>query len=293
MEYIRIPKELLSSEMWRCNLSANTKLIFLDLISRAAYNRYSKTYMKQQFMLKKGELITTVRSLAKDLEFNEYTIRKAMSELVTEGLIKIEITQGTHKRNAQHFMENRTKVTICNIEHYAGRITPINNATSHEEIENLRTLNRKEEEKEIKNKKKQIIETPLKLVQKEEEQMVMLDPEAIGFKQGVCHSPWIRSLVKLTKEPQDSIEQMAMDYAEMKFHEGNLSLSIKSFRYNCKNFITNLLTKKEKNDGKERTKQQKPQQPTIPQHRIADVDISRVPGHSMSIIGRKEGKDVK
>jgi len=290
MEYIRIPKELLSSPLWMYELSNDTKIFFIHLLNKATHKSCRKTFMREIFELDAGQVVMTQRDMAKTLNTSDNEIRKHISTLTEEGLISTGITQSVRNRASQSCMKRRTVITICNLKYYIGKMNGEIYTSLRNEDGNFTALNRKEEVKEFKNKKKQIIETPLKLVQKEEEQMVMLDPEAIGFKQGICHSPWIRSLVKLTKEPQDSIEQMAMDYAEMKFHEGNLSLSIKSFRYNCKNFITNLLTKKEKNDGKERTKQQKPQQPTIPQHRIADVDITRVPGHRTSIIGRNDEK---
>ncbi|MGL4411545.1 MAG: hypothetical protein ACRCTF_05355 [Bacteroidales bacterium] len=120
--------------------------------------------------------------------------------------------------------------------------------------------------------------------------MVMLDPATVGYREGLFYLPWIRILSELTNESHESIEKMVLKFAELKFHEGNSSLGVKSFRYNCKNFITTLLSKKDKHNVKVNAKQQRAPQPACPQHRIADVDITRVPGHGMSIIGRKEGK---
>ncbi|MGL5016009.1 MAG: hypothetical protein ACRC6V_17275, partial [Bacteroidales bacterium] len=64
MEYIRLPKELLSSVMWMHELSHDTKNFFIYLLCNATYSRCSITFMKEVFDLDAGQIVMTQRDTA-------------------------------------------------------------------------------------------------------------------------------------------------------------------------------------------------------------------------------------
>ncbi|MGL5893891.1 MAG: hypothetical protein ACRCZM_04680, partial [Bacteroidales bacterium] len=67
MEYIRIPKELLSSPLWMYELSNDTKIFFIHLLNKATHKSCRKTFMREIFELDAGQVVMTQRDMAKTL----------------------------------------------------------------------------------------------------------------------------------------------------------------------------------------------------------------------------------
>ncbi|MGL4993350.1 MAG: hypothetical protein ACRC6R_04375, partial [Bacteroidales bacterium] len=76
MEYIRLPKELLSSQLWMFELNSDTKIFFIHLLSKATHKMCRAPFMGEIFELEVGEVVITQRKLAKALDIKEYQIKK-------------------------------------------------------------------------------------------------------------------------------------------------------------------------------------------------------------------------
>ncbi|MGL4411546.1 MAG: hypothetical protein ACRCTF_05360 [Bacteroidales bacterium] len=140
MDYIRIPTELLKDPDWRCELKSDTKIFFMDLLIRSTYKECEVSFMGEIFQLETGQVVITIRSLAKALDISENDVRKHLSKLVLMGLISTEVTQRPHRSYTENFKRRRTIVTICNPNLYFGKYDPVIYDLDEDEFDESYTL---------------------------------------------------------------------------------------------------------------------------------------------------------
>ncbi|MGL4992922.1 MAG: winged helix-turn-helix domain-containing protein, partial [Bacteroidales bacterium] len=154
MAYIRLPKELLSSEMWMYELNNDTKIFFIHLLSKATHKRCRATFLGEIFELEAGEVVITQRKLANTLNISENNVRKHISTLISKELITTKVTQSVRGGYAENFKNRRTVITISNTDNYTGATDPIGATSESDDEQNIYAFYRKEEIKEFNNKKK-------------------------------------------------------------------------------------------------------------------------------------------
>jgi hypothetical protein len=94
--FIKIDKRILE---WGWYSDINTKSVFLHLLLKANW----KDQKFQNLLVKRGQLVTSVKSLSKDLDLTEKQIRLCLKKLISTNEIS---TKGTNK------------FTLINIENY-------------------------------------------------------------------------------------------------------------------------------------------------------------------------------
>lgn len=119
--YIRIPHFLLEHPLWT-TMSANECRMMLYFLRTAAYKPMKGYFLRNTFMLARGQLVTTIRSLEEELTMSHQSVRTAMKGLVGRGLIKKGVTQCPNGPNESRIYGRRTLISICRPELYLGKI---------------------------------------------------------------------------------------------------------------------------------------------------------------------------
>ena len=111
--YIKIHRKIVE---WEWYSNSNTKLVFLHLLFKASY----KNTNWQGVEIKQGSLVTSLRSLAKELGLSQNQIRTALKNLIHSNDISIEATK------------KYSLITIVNWKLYQDKDThALNHALNH------------------------------------------------------------------------------------------------------------------------------------------------------------------
>ncbi|MGL5895257.1 MAG: hypothetical protein ACRCZM_11705 [Bacteroidales bacterium] len=232
MGYIRIPKELINSEMWMYELSNDTKTFFIHLLNEATYKRCSITFMREIFDLEAGQVVMTQRDMANTLCIKDRKVRTMIDNLKNSKLITTKIAHSRRTKSAQDHKLKRTIVTICNIHHYSGPLNPETDSDNNNLEIDFRALNRKEEIKEYIKTKGGSQKEPI-----QEEDMVELLSSHPRHSESLYFDGWIESLKDQLNLPKDTIVDQIRIFAKHKEMEGNKRLPISIFRHYCRLFI--------------------------------------------------------
>lgn len=112
--YIKISRNILDSAIWNCNDKFTARDAWIDLILLANFVDKERMDKKTFYVLRRGQLTTSLRQLSERWHWNKDTVRKYLKNLEQAGQIYLDTK--TH---------NFTLITIVNYDKYQDKLSTV------------------------------------------------------------------------------------------------------------------------------------------------------------------------